>query len=96
MIVSCVLRLWLLIFRLAAMEGWAFARAVAMSVKVVEGRTGVADGDTYELDASLVLSESAKEGVVLLGLLGEFLLASEVCAKADREEDEGAVLIPIK
>ena len=58
----------------------------------VEGGTGVADGDADELDASPISSEGAKEGVVLLGLLGELVVAPEVPAEADLEEDEGAVL----
>ena len=60
---------------------------------IVEGDVGVADGDANELDASLTSSESAKEGVVLLVLLGELVVAAEVPAKADLEEDEGAVLV---
>ncbi len=54
---------------------------------VVEGYAGVADGNAYELDTSQVSSEGAKKTVVLLGLLGEFLLAAEVQAKADLGED---------
>ena len=37
---------------------------------IVEGGAGVADRDADELDASLISSEGAKEGLVLLGLLG--------------------------
>ncbi len=48
----------------------------------MEGGVNVADGDANELDASPVSSEGAKKGVVLLRLLGEFLLASEVLAEA--------------
>ena len=52
----------------------------------------MADGDAYELDASPISLEGAKERVVLLGLLEELVIASEVPSKADLEEDEGADL----
>ena len=41
---------------------------------VVEGGAGVADGDANEFDASLISLDGAKEGVVLLALLNDFVL----------------------
>ena len=52
----------------------------------------MAHGDANELDASPIPPEGAKEGVVFLGLLDEFFLASEICVEADLEEDELAIL----
>jgi hypothetical protein len=60
--------------------------------RVVEDDAGVADGDSYELDASSVSSESANEEGIMLYPLSELVLAAEVHAKADLEEDEGAML----
>ena len=48
---------------------------------------GVVDGDAYEIDASLISSEGVNEGMVFLSLLGELLLAAEVLANADLEEN---------
>ena len=59
---------------------------------IVESEICVADGDADELDASQISSEGAEDGVVLLGLLGELVVATEVPTKADLEEDKGAVL----
>ena len=59
---------------------------------VMEGGAGVIDGDAYKLSVSLVSSEGAKKGSVLIGLLGELLSVAEVPAKTDLEEDEGAIL----
>ena len=59
---------------------------------IVKDGAGVADGDANELDASPISSEDAKEGVVLLGILGELVVAAEVPAESDLEEEEGAVL----
>jgi hypothetical protein len=59
---------------------------------IVEGGAGVADGDVDELDASPISSKGAKEGMVLLGLLGDLAVAAEVPVEADLEEDEGGVL----
>ena len=66
------------------------ARDVCLGI--VEGGADVADGDADELYASPISSETAKEGGVLLGLLGELVVAAEVPAKSDLEEYEGAVL----
>ena len=65
-------------------------RDVGRGIK--EGGAGVADVDAEELDASPISSKGAKEEVVLLGLLGELVVAAEVHAKANLEENEGAVL----
>ncbi len=59
---------------------------------VVGGSGGVANGDADELDASPRSSEGGEDGVILLGILDEFLLAAEVPIKADLEENEGAIL----
>ncbi len=59
---------------------------------VDEGCAGMADGDAYELDASPIFAEGCKKGEVFLVLLGVFLVAAEVPAEADLEDDEGAVL----
>jgi hypothetical protein len=45
---------------------------------IVEGGASVADGDANELDVSPISSKGANEGVVLLGLLGELIVAAEV------------------
>ena len=58
---------------------------------VMEGGASVTNGDTHEVDAFSMSSEGAKERVLFLGLLDEFLLASDVLALADLEEDEVAV-----
>ncbi len=52
----------------------------------------MADGDADKLDASSISSERAKEGVVLLGLLGVLVVVAEVPTKADLEEVEGSIL----
>jgi len=52
----------------------------------------VADGDTNEVDPSLITSDRDHQGVVLLGFFLGFLVAAEVPANADLKEDEGAVL----
>jgi hypothetical protein len=51
----------------------------------------MADGDAYELDASLVFAEGCEKRAVFLVLLGVFLVAAEVPAKAGLEDDERAV-----
>ncbi len=60
---------------------------------VDEGGACVVDGDADKLDASPIFSEGSKKGEILVGLLGVFLVASEVRAKAHLEENEGAVLL---
>ena len=60
---------------------------------VDEGGAGMADGDAYELDSCPIASRGGEQGEVLVGLLGVFLMASEVPAKADLDKDEGAVLL---
>ena len=59
---------------------------------IVEGGADVTDGDADEFDDTPISSNGAKEGVILLGLLGERVVAAEVHAEADLKEDEGAVL----
>ena len=63
-----------------------------VSLGIVEGGAGVADGDTNELDASPISSEGAKEGVIILGLFGELIVLAEVPAKGDLEDHKGSVL----
>ena len=60
--------------------------------RVLEGFACVADGDADEVDVSPVPSYGAEKGVVLLDLLGELVMATEVFAEADFHEDEGIVL----
>ena len=57
--------------------------------RVVEDVAGVADGDKYKFNANPILSEGATDKVVLVVILGEFLVAFKVLAKANFEEDEG-------
>ena len=52
----------------------------------------MADGDAVEVHASPISSQGAEEGEVLLGLLCALVVEGEVPAKADLEEDEGALL----
>ena len=59
---------------------------------VDEGVAGVTDGDADELDSSAIFSKGGEQGEVFVGLLCEFLMAAEVPAKADFDEDEGEVL----
>ncbi len=51
----------------------------------------VANGKGNELHPSPVFSESRYEGGVLLGLLVELSVGAEVSAKADLDDDEGAL-----
>jgi hypothetical protein len=60
---------------------------------VDEGGAGVADGDANELAASLLFAEGCEEREILVGLLIVFLVAAKVPAKADLEEEEGAVFL---
>ncbi len=61
-------------------------------VRIVgEGGAGVADGDADELDASPIFAEGCEKGEVLVGMLFVFLIATEVPAEADLEEEEGAI-----
>ncbi len=55
---------------------------------VDEGGARMADGDAYELDASPLFAEGCEKGEVFLVLLGVFLVAAEVPAKAGLEDDE--------
>ena len=48
--------------------------------RILEGCAYVTDGDTHEVDASSISSLGAEKGAVLLGLLGELVLAAEVSA----------------
>ncbi len=77
------------------MEGRTLAREVTMSVSVSwrvlpACRLGRVERIRARRVPSIV--GGRKEGVVLLGLLGEFLLASEVHVEADLKEDERAIL----
>ena len=58
---------------------------------VDEGSAGVADGDADELHASPVFAEGCEEGEVFVGLLVVFLMAAEVPAEADLEEEKAAI-----
>ena len=53
----------------------------------------VADGKGNELHPSPVFSEGRDEGGVLLGPLVELSVAAEVSAKADLDDDEGALFL---
>ena len=50
------------------------------------------DGNADEVDLSPIASERGHQGVVLLDFFLELLVAAEVPAKADLEEDKGAAL----
>ena len=52
----------------------------------------VADREGHKLHPSPVFSEGRDAGGVLVGLLVELNVAAEVPAKADLDEDEGALL----
>ena len=58
---------------------------------VVESCASVPDVDAHELDSSPISSEGVKEVVLLLGLLGELLLVSNVSEEADLKENDGAI-----
>ena len=52
----------------------------------------MADGNANEVNPSPITSERGHQGVVLIGFFLELLVATEVLAEADLEEDEGVVL----
>ncbi len=52
----------------------------------------VTDREGHKLHPSSVFSEGCDEGGVLLGLLVELNVATEVLTEADLDEDEGALL----
>jgi hypothetical protein len=52
----------------------------------------VADREGHKLHPSPVFSEGRDEGGVLLGIFVKLNVAAEVHAKADLDEDEGALL----
>ena len=51
----------------------------------------MAVGDAHEVNPSPIMSERGHQGGVLIDFFLELLVAAEVPAKADLEEDEGAV-----
>ena len=62
------------------------------AVCLLEGGAGVADGDGHELHLSPELLEFIDEGGVFGGLLLEPLVASEVLAETDLDNDHVALL----
>ena len=52
----------------------------------------MADGEGHKVHSSPVFPKGRDEGGVLIGLLVELNIAAEIPAKADLDEDEGALL----
>ena len=85
---ACVGRLVAFALALGSDGGADLGEGICEVVRSVdEGSAGVADGDADELDASPIFAKGCEKGEVLVGLLVVFLMASEIPAKADLEEE---------
>ena len=58
-----------------------------------KGRACVSDGEGDELHSPPVLPEGLDEGKVLVGLVFSFVIASQVPAESDLDDDEDAVFL---
>ena len=75
-------------FALGGDRGADLGEGICEVVRSVdEGSAGVADGDANELNASPIFAEGCEEGEVFVGLPFVFLMAAEVPAEADLEEE---------